>query len=109
MHLSYRHNKNNSANYTTCNCQITGNSSSFSVRISDVRLKSATDGTCIQNKLYVEFQTFTCNDTKEDYGSVFNQIWKRNMAELMIKFNIIDSTVEPEMIYFAITPTGMIQ
>ena len=109
MHLLYRHNRNNSVNYKACDCQIKGNNSSFSVRISDVRLKSATDGTCIQNQLYAISQTFTCNDTKEDYGSVFNHIWNENMAELMIKFDTSASTVEPEMIYFAITPTGMMQ
>ena len=79
----------------------------FSLSVSDVRLKSTNDKNCSRSKLYINHMRFTCDSTKDDYESVFEQSVAEKMTESWIMFVTDRNFVEPEMVYLTVKPQGM--
>lgn len=104
VHLWYRNNINSAVKYKTCSCHIEGEGGNFSVAASDIRLMSVKGRTCSPVQIYVNDQTFTCDKTKEDYGSVFLQTVNTNVAQYLLKMYTGNFTMEPKMIHFVISP-----
>lgn len=90
-----------------CQCTVKG---TFSLELTDVRLKTTYGNQCSDAKLRILNRTYICNGAEDGYGSVY----RNNVGETLSEVVVILSTdsrgnAKPEMIYLTIVSTAPVE
>ena len=103
VHLLYT---GTSKQYQECQCSVTDGL--FSLSLNDIRLWSNSEEKCSPAKLQIHLNRYTCDDKKDNYGSVFNTTFEDVMTMITILFQSGSQDLLPEMVWLIIHPQGMV-